>query len=143
MSKRHVHIPWVDPNKPLPLWLQRYVNARLVGMADEYAAEFGKTYQRSCEYYLHLRAMTPLWQSFEGIAGVYRAAYRMRKRGSDVVVDHIVPLHHPHVCGLHCEANLRIIDRLENERKSNSWWPGMANEQLELFDRNNQFELNL
>jgi hypothetical protein len=47
-------------------------------------------------------------------------------------VDHIVPLIHPLVCGLHCPANLRVIPLADNIRKSNNWWPDCPFEQLEL-----------
>ncbi len=40
-------------------------------------------------------------------------------------VDHIVPLQNPLVCGLHCEANLRIILGADNFAKCNRWWPDM------------------
>lgn len=42
-------------------------------------------------------------------------------------VDHIVPLQSNWVCGLHCEANLRVIPGAENESKRNFWWPQMGN----------------
>ena len=34
-------------------------------------------------------------------------------------VDHIIPLSHPLVCGLHTEDNLRIITSEENHKKTN------------------------
>ena len=56
----------------------------------------------------------------------------MREQGEDVVVDHIVPLNHPYVSGLHNEFNLRVITALENAKKSNKYWPDMWEDQLEL-----------
>lgn len=47
-------------------------------------------------------------------------------------VDHVVPLVHPTVCGLHCPANLRVIPLQANSHKSNSHWPDMWGEQLPL-----------
>jgi hypothetical protein len=34
-------------------------------------------------------------------------------------VDHIVPLKSPTVCGLHCEANLRVLQKTDNLKKGN------------------------
>ncbi|WP_291090687.1 hypothetical protein [Hydrogenophaga sp.] len=48
-------------------------------------------------------------------------------------VDHVVPLVHPLVCGLHCPANLRVVPLAQNIQKSNNWWPDMWSRQEELF----------
>lgn len=48
-------------------------------------------------------------------------------------VDHIVPLIHPLVCGLHCEDNLESITLAANIQKSNNWWPDMRGKQPTLF----------
>lgn len=45
------------------------------------------------------------------------------------VLDHIVPLNHPRVCGLTVPWNLRIVPWRVNAAKSNTWCP----EQLELW----------
>lgn len=44
------------------------------------------------------------------------------------VLDHIVPLTHPDVCGLTVPCNLRVITYAQNAAKSNKWNPN----QLEL-----------
>lgn len=57
-------------------------------------------------------------------------AYDLARRRSNATgfawhVDHIVPLKHPLVCGLHCEQNLAVIPGVDNVRKSNAAWPEM------------------
>lgn len=53
------------------------------------------------------------------------AALRTKTTGIRWEVDHIVPLVHPQVCGLHVETNLRVIPAIENRRKGNRHWPEM------------------
>lgn len=65
---------------------------------------------------------TPKWADKAEIQSFYDAA-RLLSKGWHV--DHIVPLVHPLVCGLHCEANLQLIPALENLRKGNNYWPDM------------------
>lgn len=36
-------------------------------------------------------------------------------------VDHIIPLEHKLVCGLHCSENLQIISKAKNKAKSNKF----------------------
>lgn len=63
------------------------------------------------------------------------AVYARRKPGE--VVDHIVPLTHPRVCGLNVPWNLKCVPAGNNARKSNAWcqWHG------ELFDQPEQLTL--
>ena len=69
---------------------------------------------------------TPSWANREAIEEIYRQALAIeREKGERMHVDHIVPLQHPLVCGLHCEANLQILPGDENESKRNNWWPDM------------------
>lgn len=70
------------------------------------------------------------WADFVEIRKVYRLADELTKQtGVQHNVDHIVPLNHPRVCGLHVHYNLRPIPAGPNMAKSNKWCP----EQMELF----------
>ena len=86
-------------------------------------------YKRSIRYYKKLYAAWPDWADDEAMERIYKESARLRKRGEDVNVDHMVPISHPHVCGLHVPANLQIMTALENGQKGNRWWPGMWGEQ--------------
>jgi hypothetical protein len=44
-----------------------------------------------------------------------------RLTGVEHVLDHIIPLNHPHVCGLTVPENLRIVPRRVNAAKGNAW----------------------
>ena len=57
---------------------------------------------------------TPSWANKSKMLELHKEA---GKKGFHV--DHIVPLRHPLVCGLHCEDNLRVISPHENHTKSN------------------------
>ena len=63
---------------------------------------------------------TPGWANTKEIAKFYIAA-----RAAGFQVDHIVPLRSRLVCGLHVEANLRVIPAFDNQSKSNRAWPDM------------------
>jgi hypothetical protein len=65
-------------------------------------------------------AATPLWFEKEKIQIVYKKAKEF-----GFAVDHIVPLKGETVCGLHCWANLQLLDPLLNSSKSNKHWPDM------------------
>jgi hypothetical protein len=68
----------------------------------------------------------PVWANRKVIANLYREARRLTKETGLVhSVDHIVPVKNKLVCGLHVEANLRVIPQAENLAKGNRWWPGM------------------
>ncbi|MCR4319787.1 MAG: HNH endonuclease [Candidatus Brocadiaceae bacterium] len=65
------------------------------------------------------RRAIPRWANLRRIESVYKAA--AEKLGFHV--DHIIPLAHKLVCGLHVENNLRIISAKENLEKNNKLLP--------------------
>lgn len=68
-----------------------------------------------------LRA-TPPWSDLKAIEALYVESDRISKAtGIRHHVDHIIPLKHPLVCGLHVPANLRIITAEENLSKHNKF----------------------
>lgn len=72
-------------------------------------------------YYRH-RANVPIWANRNYILIFYQLA---KESGSEV--DHIVPINHPLVCGLHTEDNLQLATKNYNQYKLNRFWPDMPN----------------
>ena len=69
---------------------------------------------------------TPKWANKDAMAIFYLdAVSKTSQSGMKWTVDHIVPLTSDIVCGLHCEANLQVMEFTENVRKGNRWWPNM------------------
>ena len=67
---------------------------------------------------------TPLWANQELVTSFYKQAKRFEVwLGVEYHVDHIIPLKHPDVCGLHNEFNLQIIPAIDNMKKSNKFNP--------------------
>lgn len=67
---------------------------------------------------------TPLWADHHKIALIYEEAqFCTEFFGIPFHVDHIIPLRSKLVCGLHWEANLRVMLGEENVKKSNRRWP--------------------
>ena len=65
------------------------------------------------------------WQEKDEIEKLYQEAATLQESsGIPHEVDHIVPLNHPKVSGLHCLANLRVVTQTENREKWNSFTPG-------------------
>jgi hypothetical protein len=77
------------------------------------------THWQRLRYARKLQA-TPPWFEAEAVANVYKKAAEF-----GFCVDHIVPLQSDIVCGLHCWANLQLMERALNSSKGNREWPDM------------------
>lgn len=68
------------------------------------------------------RRATPVWADIDIMERIYSLS-REQSALTGVLhhVDHIVPLKHPLVCGLHTQENLRVITSTKNLSKSNKF----------------------
>lgn len=64
----------------------------------------------------------PPWYEEDGVLTVYTKCKELNEMwGTNFQVDHIVPLQGKNVCGLHCLANLQLLDKELNNKKRNTW----------------------
>lgn len=73
---------------------------------------------------------TPPWVNHKEMLQLHKLKLQMTQMtGIEHVLDHVIPLKHPMVCGLNVPWNLQVLTRAQNAAKSNNWCP----DQLELF----------
>lgn len=122
---------WVKKNKAKRLDIANAYAARNRDLINKKAAEYRranphKGAEKAMRRYALKVSSTPKWASKEKILDVYAVARKAtQETGILHHVDHIVPLKHDLVSGLHCEANLQVLTSAENIAKSNRWWPDM------------------
>lgn len=89
---------------------------------------------RGVARYRFLERRTPAWADRAKLRWLRaRVKILTALHGEQYSMDHIVPLRHPLVCGLHVENNIELMPEVENRRKGNNWWPDMPETQDPLF----------
>lgn len=113
---RRVKNAWVENNKEKRAVISKKYAA---SHAEKILASVRKRQSKKLQAF-------PLWADEKRIRDIYaQAKAMMALTGEPYDVDHIVPLQGKTVCGLHCEANLQVIPRSDNRKKSNRYWPDM------------------
>ena len=70
---------------------------------------------------------SPVWADKEAIERMYKISHFLtNKLGEPHHVDHIIPLQHKDVCGLHVEYNLDVISAHQNLSKGNEFNTGVS-----------------
>jgi hypothetical protein len=90
---------------------------------DRYYREHAYEHRARCNgWQIYKKEATPKWANMEKIRAIYdKAAELTLTTGILHEVDHIIPLRHPLVCGLHVETNLQVLTQIENRKKSNKF----------------------
>ncbi len=79
-------------------------------------------------YIIAANLATPDWVDREELKRLHAQAKALSAlTGIEHVLDHIIPLNHPDVCGLTVPWNLQIVTRAQNAAKSNKWNPHQLN----------------
>ena len=95
-----------------------------------YSAKYGQQYRqkhpakvaaKGAESRALKHGRLPACYDFDAVLVIYDFAHEFRKAGFEIHVDHIVPLQHPLVCGLHTTANLRPCTAEGNTKKGNEF----------------------
>lgn len=99
-------------------WKQQ--NAEVIDVANQQrsAASLGKANAWNARARAKALGALPSWADHRAIEALYAEAAR-----TGLEVDHIIPLRGKEVCGLHVEGNLRLLTKLENQRKGNRCQP--------------------
>lgn len=80
----------------------------------------------TASYRAYKKQATPTWCSELEIFEFYKNCPK------DMEVDHIIPLNHSEVCGLHLPCNFQYLSRTDNASKNNSWDGTYENESWRL-----------
>ena len=113
---------FVGPNMPRRIRKERregHLAPSSKGININLLSPFNDTRHTWDRHAIHTKAC-PNWANKDTIDKIYKAANELTNAtGITYEVDHIVPVKHDLVCGLHVEHNLQIIPKTENKEKSN------------------------
>lgn len=118
---------WVSENKERNSQQKREHYMRNKERYDAKSAEYAKTHagwkaSHCAKRRAKKKQAMPVWAKDGYMKIFYKLAKLESKRtGKRVEVDHIVPLQHDLVCGLHCEDNLQLLFAADNYAKSNKF----------------------
>ena len=89
-----------------------------MGMLSQHT-DIRNTWDRNA---VHKKAC-PIWADKNAIKKIYETATDLSNATGIVYeVDHVIPVRHALVCGLHVEHNLQILPKNENRAKSNNFF---------------------
>ena len=99
------------------LYSERIRNMVLAGLPPAWL------YSHSRRRYVEQKILaTPPWVKHKEMMALHEEKLRITKSsGIRHVLDHIVPLNHPMVCGLNVPWNIQIVPYWHNSRKSNTF----------------------
>jgi hypothetical protein len=104
--------------------IEKYVSRtmKLRVMVGDYPPWMAKHRRRL--YIVTAILSAPLWMRRRDLRHLREQAIRETERtGVPHVLDHIIPLRHPYVCGLTVPWNLRVVPHKVNVAKNGSWHP--------------------
>jgi hypothetical protein len=118
--KRH----FVGPKIPRRIHKERregHLATSAKGNSANFLSPFNDNRHTWDRHAIHTKAC-PNWADKDTINKIYETANELTdKTGITYEVNHIVPVKHDLVCGLHVEYNLQIIPKTENKEKSNKF----------------------
>ena len=108
-------------------WKHANPERRKAHTRTDYAKNKARFHAHTAKRRAHQHLAIAPWADLAAIKAIYaEAAGRRNAKGEMVHVDHVIPLKHPLVCGLHVETNLQIVPALANWSKNNRHWPDMG-----------------
>lgn len=114
---------WTAKNREKRLETQRKYNAKIVasGKSKLQGRAWREKNQERARAYVNyrrrkLRQATPEWADTTKIKLIYIKAQHLK-----LTVDHIIPITHTQVCGLHVDYNLQLLSARDNFIKNNTF----------------------